>query len=64
MIDLSDAHIYGGLLVLGLGLSLVHLGIGVAAVGLGLIVLGAVYALGEARASAAKEATEAKSEES
>ncbi len=48
MIDLSDAHIYGGLVILAVGLGLIHVGIGVAAFGAGLVVLGAVYAIAAA----------------
>lgn len=49
MIDLSDAHVYGGLGLLALGLGLIHVGIGIAVLGAGLMVLGGLYALGAAR---------------
>ncbi len=45
MIDLPDVHIYGGLIVLAVGLGLFHIGLGIAAFGAGLIVLGALYAV-------------------
>lgn len=56
MIDLSDAHVYGGLTVLSAGLMLFHVGLGIAAFGAGLIVLGAWYSIGQARAELEQEA--------
>lgn len=58
MIDLSDAHIYGGLLLLALGLGLFHVGLGIATFGAGLVALGAWYALAAARVSDADEVTD------
>lgn len=58
MIDLSDAHIYGGLLLLALGLGLFHIGIGIVVLGAGLVALGAWYALAAARAADTDEVTD------
>lgn len=49
MIDLSDLHIYGGLLLASVGLGLLHIGLGLTLFGLGLVALGAFYALAAAR---------------
>jgi hypothetical protein len=45
---LVDVHVYGGLLVLAIGLGLIVPGLGVAALGGGLIVLGFMYAVQKA----------------
>ena len=57
MLDLSDAHIYGGLLLLAFGLGLIHVGIGVAVLGAGLMALGAWYSRAAALAAIDSGAT-------
>lgn len=63
MIDLSDAHIYGGLILLALGLGLIHVGIGLAVFGAGLMALGGLYSVGAARAALKAEADKPDSDE-
>lgn len=41
--DADDLHVYGGLVLLAIGVGFIHVGVGLAVFGAGLIALGGLY---------------------